>query len=238
MIAASEMEPARPTPAAFRDWPAGTLAGRGWPARRRELRGPAVRAPDRLRHLPGGLRVVRLADAGATSPRNADLQRAARAEVRSALHAGRVEEHLAERPRGLPRVRHGAARDLHADEGPAVPRPRPQLRRQAVGDHDAGRHHDRGALLDRRHVHDHRRAGAGVPRDRRSRSTSTGPRRRWSRTSTSCSSRTASSSTRPTRRSTGAAATAGWPPARRSCCGRCPPTIRDAPADPRRATGR
>ena len=42
----------------------GNAPCRGWPSGCRELRGPAIRAPGRLRHLPGGLRVVRLADRG------------------------------------------------------------------------------------------------------------------------------------------------------------------------------
>ena len=147
MIAASEMEPGRATPAAFRDWPAGALPAE---VGRRVAENFAARPferPNGVRHLPRGLRVVRLADARGSHARR-PAARAAGAEVRSAVHAGRGEARLAAGARGLPRVRHGAPRDLPPDEGPAVPRSRPQLRRQAVGNHDAGRHHDRGALLD------------------------------------------------------------------------------------------
>ena len=55
---------------------------------------------------------------------------AARAEVRSALDAGRGQAHFATGARGLPRLRRGAARDLHPDQGPEVPRSRPRLRRR------------------------------------------------------------------------------------------------------------
>ena len=165
MIAASEMEPGRGTPAVFRDWPAGCVAGGNRPPRRRELRGAAVPAPDGVHHLSRSVHVVRRADAREPHGRHRPAA-APGPQVRSALHTGRVEEHLAQRARRLPGIWHRAAGDLHPDERRALPRSRPQLRRQAVGDDDAGWHYLRGALLDRRHVHDHRRAGAGVPRHR------------------------------------------------------------------------
>ena len=109
MIAASEMEPGRADAGGLPRLARRRAAGVGRPARGRELRRAALRAADGVRHLPRGVRLVRIADAGEP---HAERRAAgsARPQVRAAVHAGGRDARLAERARGLPRVRRRAAR--------------------------------------------------------------------------------------------------------------------------------
>ena len=84
------------------------------------------------------------------------------------------------------------------DQGPEIPQGRPVVGRPPVGEPAARRPLRRDPLLDRRHVHAHHAAARGLPRHRRQEVPR--PRRQGDgrRTSTSCSSPTASSTMRPT----------------------------------------
>ena len=219
----------------FSNWPAGELAAGDRPAPGHELSRPHTRSADRDA-LRRGRHLVRRADDDEADP-GGDAGRQSDHALRAPPDDGRRERDPVARARRRLHLRHRAARDLPAQQQPAAPDVREEVRRRPVDDDDRGRHHDRGALLGRRHVHDPVAAGADVPRDQGHEV----PRPR--RDHGGGVHRAAAAVERPVlptpppRRASGAAATAGSRLGSPSCCASCPPTTRSGrrswPATPR-----
>ena len=136
---------------------------------RQTRRGKFSRAPagihggqTRVHHLSRSLRVVRLADRGGFDQGRRTSDEADQ-KIRPAAD-DRRPENFPQRPCGLPRLRRAAAGNLSADQGRPVSRAWPEPRGQAMGKPHRRRRHARSPLLGGRHLHDLRRAGAGVSR--------------------------------------------------------------------------
>ena len=205
----------------FADWPAGRSPAEIGRRVAENFADRPFERPDGVHHLPGGLRLVRRADARRRSRANADLQRRLVHKFDPLLTPEGSKNISPDAHVDYPRLRRGAPRDLHADPGT----PRFLELGRSFADKQWETTTPDGITTEARYWIDDMFMITAVQvqayRATGDRSTSIAPPGRWWRTSTGCNSRTACSSTPPTRRSTGAAATAGWQRVPPSCSGRC-----------------